>query len=163
MMKVRLFLCVLVGLLVFSGCSKETFEEHKPAQAHEFKLKKNDITTDYRKGFEYVYLDTDMAITWTAASSADWLIVTPTSGTGGANICVTWQENTEPSNREATVTITTPQRSALTLTVKQGEKPAELLGARAIVGNVIQGERDSVELVFDKPVGKVNVSSSSEL
>ena len=163
-MKERLLLYVLMGLLVFSGCSEnEHFENHKTIMPHEFKLKKNNITTEYRTGFEYIYLDTDMAITWTATSSADWLTVSPSSGTGGANLCVTWQENTDPSTREATVTVTTPQMNGLTLTVKQGQKPAELLSKRAIVGNVIKGELDSVELVFDKPVGKVNVSSASEL
>lgn len=163
-MKVRYIIIVLIGLLVFSGCSEnEHFENQKTVSSHEFKLKKNSITTEYRTGFEYVYLDTDMAITWTATSSADWLTVSPTSGTGGANLCVTWQENTDASDREATITVTTPQRSPQTLTVKQGQKPAELLGARAIFGNVINSERDSVELVFDKPVGAVNVSSGSEL
>ena len=81
MMKVRLFLYVFVGLLAFSGCSKdEHFENHQTTQSHEFKLKKNNITADYRAGFDKVYLDTDMAMTWTAASSADWLTVSPTSG-----------------------------------------------------------------------------------
>ena len=160
----RLVLSVGCLVLVFSGCSEnEHFENHKTIAPHEFKLKKNNITTEYRTGFEYIYLDTDMAITWTATSSADWLSVSPSSGTGGANLCVTWQENTDPSDREATVTVTTPQMNGLTLTVKQGQKPAELLSKRAIVGNVIKGELDSVELVFDKPVGKVNVSSASEL
>jgi hypothetical protein len=163
MMKVRLLLYLFVGLLVFSGCSKDSFEDHKPEPSHEFKLKKNSITTDYRGGFENIYLDTDMAITWTATSSADWLTVSPTSGTGGANICVTWQENTAPADREATVTISTPQRSGLKLTVKQSQKPAELQSTRAIVGNLINNEMDSVELVFDKPLGALNVSSASEL
>lgn len=159
----RLLLSVFIGLLVFSGCSKEEpFENHQRIQSHEFKLKKNNITTIYTTGFEYVYLDTDMAITWTAASSDDWLSVSPSSGTGGASICVTWQENTAASDREATVTFTTPQRSGLTLTVKQGQKPAELLSSRAIVGNAIKNEKDSVEFVFDRPVGWVYVSSNSE-
>ena len=159
----RLLLSVFIGLLVFSGCSQEEpFENHLTTQPHEFKLKKNDISTIYTPGFEYVYLYTDMAITWTAASSDDWLSVSPSSGTGGASICVTWQENTAASDREATVTFTTPQRSGLTLTVKQGQKPAELLSSRAIVGNAIKNEKDSVEFVFDRPVGWVYVSSNSE-
>lgn len=159
----RLLLSVFIGLLVFSGCSQEEpFENHQTTQPHEFKLKKNDISTIYTPGFEYVYLYTDMAITWTAASSDDWLSVSPSSGTGGASICVTWQENTAASDREATVTFTTPQRNGLTLTVKQGQKPAELLSSRAIVGNAIKNEKDSVEFVFDRPVGWVYVSSNSE-
>ena len=159
----RLLLSVFIGLLVFSGCSQEEpFENHQTTQPHEFKLKKNEISTIYTPGFEYVYLYTDMAITWTAASSDDWLSVSPSSGTGGASICVTWQENTAASDREATVTFTTPQRNGLMLTVKQGQKPAELLSSRAIVGNAIKNEKDSVEFVFDRPVGWVYVSSNSE-
>lgn len=156
------FLFLFVGLLVLSGCSDEHFENMTIA-SHEFKLKKNSITVDYTASFENIYLDTDMAISWTTSSSADRLSVSPSSGIGGANINVKWQENTAAYDREATVTITTPQRSDLTLTVKQGQKPAEFVGTRAIVGNVINGERDSVEFFFDKPVGAVFVSSASEL
>ena len=104
-----------------------------------------------------------MAITWTAVSSADWLTVSPTSGIGGTNLRVTWQENTTAANREATVTVSTPQRAGLTLTVKQDQKPAELVSTRAIVGNFVKGERDSVEFVFDRLVGWVFVASASEL
>jgi hypothetical protein len=44
MMKVRLFLYVFVGLLAFSGCSKdEHFENHQTTQSHEFKLKKTTL------------------------------------------------------------------------------------------------------------------------
>ena len=113
------FLFLFVGLLVLSGCSDEHFENMTIA-SHEFKLKKNSITVDYTASFENIYLDTDMAISWTTSSSADRLSVSPSSGIGGANINVKWQENTAAYDREATVTITTPQRSDLTLTVKQG-------------------------------------------
>lgn len=163
MMKMRSILYIFVSLLVFSGCSKDTTDEPKPIQYHEFKLRKYSITTEYRAGHENIYLDTDTTITWTAVSSADWLTVSPSSGIGGANIVVNWQENTAVSDREATVTFSAPERRGLTLTVKQGQKPAEFVSARAIVGNVINGERDTVELVFDRPVGAVKVSSNSEL
>ena len=163
MMKVRSFLYIFVGLLVLSGCSKDTTDEPEPVQSHEFKLRKYSITTEYRAGHENIYLDTDMTITWTAVSSADWLTVSPSSGTGGANIVVNWQENTAVSDREATVTFSAPERKGLTLTVKQSQKPAELVSTRAILGNVIKGEKDSVELVFDSPIGALNISSNSEL
>lgn len=159
-MKVHYILFVLVGLFVYSGCSNEDF--HQTIAPHEFSLKKNNITVSHAAGFENIHLNTDMAISWTTSSSADWLTVSPSSGTGDANICVTWEENTAASDREATVTISEGQKE-LTLTVKQGQKPAEFVSARAIVGNVINGEKDTVELVFDRPVGAVKVSSNSEL
>ena len=162
MMKVRLFLYVFVGLLLFSGCSEEHFENHVTTRSHEFKLTKNSLTAEYTASFANIKMVTDEAITWTATCSADWLSVSPTSGTGGANICVTWQENTAAADREATVTFTTPQRGELTLTVNQGQKPAELVSTRAIVGNLAKSEKDSVEFVFDRPVGALNVSSNSE-
>ena len=163
MMKMRSILYIFVSLLVFSGCSKDTTDEPKPIQYHEFKLRKYSITTEYRAGHENIYLDTDTTITWTAVSSADWLTVSPSSGIGGANIVVNWQENTAVSDREATVTFSAPERRGLTLTVKQSQKPAELVSTRTILGNVIKGEKDSVELVFDSPLGALNVSSNSEL
>ena len=114
MMKVRRFLYVFVGLLVFSGCSEEHIENYETIQPHErphlFELSKNSLTAEYTEGFANINLKTDMAMTWTTACSADWLSVSPTSGTGGANIWVSWQENTEAADREATVTFSTPQR-----------------------------------------------------
>ena len=163
MMKVRSILYMFVSLLVFSGCSKDTFETRKPVQSSEFELSKNSITTVYRAGYEKIYLDADMTIAWTAVSSDDWLTVSPSSGTGSANIVVNWQENTAASDREAKVIFSTPQRNKMALTVKQGQKPAELVSTRAILGNAIKGEKDSVELVFDRPLGALNVYSNSEL
>ena len=163
MMMGRLLLSVFIGLLVFSSCSQEEpFENHQTTQPHEFKLKKNSVTASYTAGFENIHLNTDMAISWTTSSSAEWLTVSPSSGTGDANICVAWEENTASSDREATVTISEGQMK-LTLTVKQGQKPAEFVSARAITGNMIKGEQDSVEFIFDRPVGAVKVSSASEL
>lgn len=160
MIKARLFLFVFIGLLVFSGCSKEEqFENHQTP--HEFKLARNSITANYTAGFANISMSADLAITWTATCSADWLSVSPTSGTGGTNICVSWQENTNAADREATVTISEGQKK-LTLSVKQGQKPAELVSTRAILGNVIKGELDSVEFIFDRPLGALNVYSNSD-
>lgn len=162
MIKVRLILFVFIGMFVFSGCSEDTFENRHTVVPHEFKLKKDNVKAGYTAGFENIYLDTDMAISWTTSSSADWLSVSPSSGTGGSNICVSWQENTAAADREATVTISEGQRQ-LTLTVSQGQKPAELVSTRSIVGNLVQNELDSVEFVFDRPVVALNVYSNSEL
>ena len=162
-MKERLFLFAWIGLLVFSGCSKEDkFDTKQTTAPHEYRLSKTSITAAYTAGFENIRMLTDMAITWTATSSADWLTVTPTSGTGEANVCVSWEENPDAADREATVTFSEGQMQ-VTLTVKQGQKPAELVSYRAIVGNVLKSERDSVEFVFDRPVGALTVSSASEL
>ena len=163
MMKVRLFLYVFVGLLVLSGCSKEEhFENQKTTQPHVFKLSKNSVDASYTAGFANITMFADMAITWTATCSADWLSLSPTSGTGGAAIRVTWQENTVASDREATITFSEGQKK-VTLSVKQGQKPAELVSTRAILGNLINNEMDSVEFVFDRPLGALNVTSASEL
>ena len=151
MIKTRLFLIVMTGLLVFSGCSKE--EQFKtPQAAHEFKLTKKNINATYTAGFENIHFDADLAIIWTATCSADWLSVSPTSGTGGTSLRVAWQENPTAADREAMVTISEGQEE-LTLIVKQGQKPAELVSTRAITGNGIKGERDSVEFIFDRPLG----------
>lgn len=158
----RHIIIVFIGLLVLSGCSEDHFENQQTIQSHEFKLKKNSITVSYTAGSETIYLNADMDISWTVSTQADWLSVTPSSGTGASYLCVSWQENTEASDREAKVTISEGQ-AALTLSVKQGQKPVELQSSRAIFGNVINGERDSVELVFDRPVEQVKVSSNSEL
>ena len=160
MIKPRLFLFVFIGLLMFSGCSKEEqFENHQTS--HEFKLAKKSITANYTAGFANISMIADLAITWTATCSADWLSVSPTSGTGGASLCVSWQENPNAADREATITISEGQME-LTLYVKQGQKPAELVSTRAIVGNLINNELDSVEFIFDRPLGALNVYSNNE-
>lgn len=162
MIKARLFLFVFIGLLMFSGCSKEEhFENHQTTQPPEFKLANNSITANYTVGFANISLSADLAIIWTATCSADWLSVSPTSGSGGANICVSWQNNPNAADREATITISDGQKE-LTLYVKQGQKPAELVSTRAIVGNILKNELDSVEFIFDRPLGALNVYSGSE-
>jgi hypothetical protein len=160
MRKDRLFLFLLIGLLVFSGCSKEE-QFRTPQVTHEFKLSKNNITANYTAGFANISMEADLAIIWTATCSADWLSVSPTSGTGGTNLRVSWQENTTAADREATITISEGQKE-LTLYVKQGQKPAELVSTRAIFGNLINNKMDSVEFVFDRPLGALNVYSNSE-
>ena len=145
---------------MFSGCSKEEqFENHQTS--HEFKLAKKSITANYTAGFANISMIADLAITWTATCSADWLSVSPTSGTGGANLRVSWQENPDAADREATIIISEGQKE-LTLYVKQGQKPAELVSTRAIVGNLINNELDSVEFLFDRPLGALNVYSNNE-
>ena len=161
MIKARLFLYILTGLLVFSSCSKEEEQFKSTPAAHDFKLSKISIQAGYTSGFENVYFTADLAITWTATTSADWLSVSPTSGTGGTTLRIDWQENTTAADREATVTISEGQKE-LTVYVKQGQKPAELVSTRAIPGNLIKGEKDSVEFVFDRPLGALNVWSNSE-
>ena len=124
MIKARLFLFVLTGLLVFSSCSKEEETRFKPSQApHEFRLSKTSIKAGYTAGYENLYFYADLAITWTATSSADWLTVSPSSGTGGASLRVAWEENPLAADREATITISEGQKE-LTVYVKQGQKPA---------------------------------------
>ena len=163
MINARLLLFVLTGLLVFSSCSKEDDKEYKSTQApHEFKLAKNSIKAGYKASYENVLLSADLAIKWTATTSADWLSVSPTSGTGGTTLRVAWEENPDAADREAIVTISEGQ-AQLTVIVKQGQKPAELVSTRAIMGNGIKGERDSVEFVFDRPLGALKVWSNSEL
>ena len=85
-MKVRHIIIVFIGLLVFSGCSDENFENNsenqQTIQSHVFKLKKNSITVSYTAGSETIYLNADMDISWTVSTQADWLSVTPSSGTG---------------------------------------------------------------------------------
>ena len=159
--KARAMLFVLVGLLVVAGCSDDTFEKSKPTHPHEFSLSRNSMEVAYTAGFANINMSADMAISWTATCSADWLSVTPTSATGGGNVCVSWEANEAAADREATVTFSEGQRS-VELKVKQGQKPAELLSYRAIMGNLVKYELDSVEFVFDKPVGWAFVTSNSE-
>ena len=78
----RHIIIVFIGLLVLSGCSEDHFENQQTIQSHEFKLKKNSITVSYTAGSETIYLNADMDISWTVSTQADWLSVTPSSGTG---------------------------------------------------------------------------------
>lgn len=55
---------------------------------------------------------------WTLASSADWLVVTPTSGNGDATLTLTADANTTNELRTAVITASTKDRTA-TLTVTQ--------------------------------------------
>ena len=56
---------------------------------------------------------------WTIASSANWVTVTPASGSGNATLTVTALPNTSTESRTAQVTATTKNNSAV-LTITQG-------------------------------------------
>ena len=163
-MKERIFfyICFLMGLLMFSGCSKESFENDETTPSYVFRLTSYNLTAGYREDFTSVYLDANADMTWKALSSVDWLTVSPASGTGAANIKVGWLENPLVADREGTVVFSNAQRKELTLTVKQGQKHADLFSTRAIVGNLINNEMDSVEFIFDRPLAEFHVSSNSE-
>ena len=50
---------------------------------------------------------------WTAASSADWVTVTPASATGNGTITITASSNPETTERTATITVTSSDNTAL--------------------------------------------------
>ena len=58
-------------------------------------------------------------VAWTAASSANWLTLSATSGTGNGTVTVTADENTTASERQATITISDGDQQTQTITVTQ--------------------------------------------
>lgn len=161
-MKKTFYVLLLLVMCLLASCGKDAIEEPKPiVHSYGVKLNRNELTGGYAESYGYVSISTEETVAWTATSSADWLTVSPSSGTGNAVLQVSWQENATASDRTATITVTDGETRA-TLTVKQGQKPAQLVSTRAIFGNLIKSERDSVEFIFDKPVRRVSVQSKSE-
>lgn len=81
----------------------------------------------------YAYLDIEGNVSWTAVSDQPWLSPGVSSGSGSTQLPVTAQQNTDPSERTALVTVTGSGIAPQTVTVTQiGANPALLLSASTI-------------------------------
>lgn len=78
-----------------------------PDDSPVFAVNKNAVTLEASGTLsDQVSVTTDAVQAWTVSDNADWLTVTPVSGTGAQTITLTAAENTTNVQRTATVTVT---------------------------------------------------------
>ena len=152
MTKRDLSLILFCGFLIFFGCSKEDTANNQtttPTTKRLISLSCNAVNCDYKSGSKQITVNTDLP--WVAKSTEDWLSVSPSSGTGNTIVIVNWKENEKREEREAKVKFSAGDWSA-SLVLEQGysEKASHIKSIHPILGNLVNGEMDSVELIFDK-------------
>ncbi len=106
MKKLKCLLLVAVVALSLVGCHKAV-EVSFDGATQEIEAQGGSIEVALKSNGE-----------WTLASSAEWLVVTPTSGNGDATLTLTAEANTTNELRTAEITAATKDRNA-TLTVSQ--------------------------------------------
>lgn len=159
---------IFAGLLVLCGCSSDQVEtpKPKPQPINQFSLSKTSISAGYEVGSGYIDVVTDLP--WVATTSANWIKLKPSSGTGNANVWISWLENNGFTDRNAAITFEAEVSGSSRkweLTVNQGHKvdASHIVSMRAVLGNLAKDEQDSVELVFDKPTELLYYNLVSEL
>ena len=147
MKKVLIF--TVLGILLLISCSGE-HEENREQPKELIKLGISYISAGYESGRDYVGVMTDLP--WKASTSADWLSISPASGKGNDKILVSWKENQTFEDRKATIVFSVDGKQ-VNLTVTQGHKreASHIVSVRPVYGNWVDNEKDSVEVVFDRP------------
>ena len=163
MIKKGLFLVLFCGFLLFFGCSEEETANYMtttPTTERQISISCNAINCDYKSGSKQITVRTDLP--WVAKSTEDWLSVSPSSGTGITTVNVNWKENEIREEREAKVKFSAGDRSA-SLVLEQGysEKASHIKSIHPILGNLMNGEMDSVELIFDKSLQVTSYGENS--
>ena len=159
-MKKIVFFTVVVGLLLFS-CSSE-HEENREQPKELIKLGISSISAGYESGINYVGVMTDLP--WKASTSADWLSISPSSGTGTSKVLVSWKENQSWEDRKATVVFSVEgKQESLSVTQIHKREASHIVSYRPILGNWLKGEKDSVEVIFDKPTRMLHNDSRSKM
>lgn len=106
MKKLKCLLFVAIVALLLVGCQKAV-EVSFNGTTQEIEAQGGPVEVELRSNGE-----------WTLVSTAEWLVVTPTSGNGDATLTLTAEANTFNETRSAEITATTKDNTA-TLTVTQ--------------------------------------------
>ena len=160
-MKKIVFFTVVVGLLLISSCSGE-HEENREQPKELIKLGISSMSVGYDPGINYVGVMTDLP--WEASTSADWLSVSPSSGTGTSKVLVRWQENQSLADRKGTIVFSVEGKQvSLSVTQIHKRDASHIVSYRPIFGNWVKGEKDSVEVIFDKPTRMLYNDSRSKM
>lgn len=150
-MKKLLSYLIIVLLL---ACSNEVPEKPTPVPTpvdNDFLTTNvSTIRTGYPAGGDEYKISSN--IPWEITWKAPWLSVTPTSGEGNGSFRISWTENDWTYDREDTIYISGKKKQDK-FPVYQLHKAdsAHIVSYRAIIGNMVKGESDSIEVIFDKP------------
>lgn len=147
-MKIEMYILMLVVLLT-AGCSEDEKIQHITNNTQIY-LSPEVINSDYQGGKKTIQVSTEQA--WRAQSSVEWLTVSPTEGMGTEKVTISWTDNTSFSDRSAKIKFTAgTDMKELFFNQVHKKDTAHVVSARAIIGNRIIGERDSIEIVFNTP------------
>ena len=149
MKQIPLYIFLAGILLIVTCCSKS--DDSQPISTNTvISLSPQYITNDYQGGENTILVTTEE--TWSAHSSADWLKVMPSEGSGTTKVTVSYQKNMTRYDRNATIRFTAGTKEK-DLSFHQAHKAdtARVVSSRVIIGNRAAGEKDSIEIVFNTP------------
>lgn len=90
------------------------------SEAQTVSLDKKEVVFDLKGGADYVSITTNGS--WTGAVSADWISLTPASGSSSSLVTIKATENVSSESRTGTVTITGNSGGSASVTVRQSGK-----------------------------------------
>lgn len=134
-MKRFLILCVAAFALI--ACKNE----EEPAPELALSVDKIEVGAEEYEGSFKITANAD----WAVESSAEWLIVTPTSGHGNETVVVYVDPNKTYDAREARISVSVSGLTPMSITVRQSEQKAVIMGATEFTAKC-DGDTIEVEL-----------------
>ncbi len=112
----KFLILILIPVLTLASCSSEEDTE----VYGEITLSRTEISFDHDAATSLAYLTISSTYAWTAVTDSDWLTISPSSGTAGAETRTTVRatENTLSESRSGTITISSG-KSVKTVSVTQ--------------------------------------------
>lgn len=121
MKRIHMLLMALFAITLMSGCGEKT--ESITPEIKLADLSSSSISVDSKA--QTVIVGFTSNVSWTASTTADWIVITPSSGnTGTASVRINVQENTSHQSRNAVLTIADKTAEAVVnITVNQEAAP----------------------------------------
>lgn len=121
MKRIHMLLMALFAITFMSGCGEKT--ESITPEIKLADLSSSSISVDSKA--QTVIVGFTSNVSWTASTTADWIVITPSSGnTGTASVRINVQENTSHQSRNAVLTIADKTAEAVVnITVNQEAAP----------------------------------------
>lgn len=136
------------------ACTNETTEKPtppNPTNTDYLGVNIGTIHTGYPAGGDQYQISSN--IPWEISWKSSWMSISPKSGEGNSKIDVSWNENATYEDRSDTVYIKGKKlQENFTILQRHKADTAHIISYRAIIGNLVKNEYDSIEVVFDKPV-----------
>lgn len=121
-MEMRKMICLALTALLAVACNNGDIEGDLPVATKDFLNVESSMT--FQSEEESKDLNVTANCSWQASTNAQWVTLSPSSGTNDGTITVTVSKNTSTADRTATITISGGKNMVKNVTVRQA-KPAD--------------------------------------
>ena len=156
MKQLLLFFTSLLLTITLIGCGNDdSTTEGQPASEPDdsqfLKVSIDRLQLDYQQGSRKLQVESNAK--WSINSKHDWLSFSSSSGEADGGVTIVWPANLTYADRSDTITVSTDHRKRSIPVVQQHKADtAHVVSSRAMMGNLLLGQTDTIEVCFDTPV-----------